>query len=401
MGFRRCSSALVAIFSFIVLRFFVPLSSPGFFPESSTVYGGTLPAAQGKVIEGVIKPHTTLVATLIDLETPKEIAQEIARLVQPVFDTRLFHSGNPYKAEKDAGGALRAFEYKINDEKILKIQRGDDGYAANVAKVDLESRETIVTARISKHSNNLYAALGENDKAAVTLADGVASIFAWDVDFNSNLQVSDEIRVVVPALYHNGQFVKWGDIKAAELVNSGKTYRAFRFQDSYYDAKGNALKRSLLVSPLPFLRVTSGFSYRRLHPITGVNGAHLAVDYGAPTGTPVQAVAKGTVTFAGWYEGYGNLIRIKHSGGLSTGYAHLSRIASDIRVGASVSQGQVIGDVGQTGQATGPHLHYMMERGGKPINPMTIKSEPPIPLDSKLRPEFETAIAPLVKEFGK
>jgi murein DD-endopeptidase MepM/ murein hydrolase activator NlpD len=200
-------------------------------------------------------------------------------------------------------------------------------------------------------------------------------------------------------LSYEGKFVKWGDVQAAELVNSGKTYRAYRFQNAYYDAKGNALKREWLASPLPFTRVTSGFSRRRLHPILGTRRPHLAVDYGAPTGTPVQAVANGTIISAGWDSGYGNLVRIKHSGGLTTGYAHLSRIAAGVRAGRAVQQGDLIGNVGATGLATGPHLHYMMTKGGQPINPMSIKSEPPIPIDAKLRPQFLATIAPLEAVF--
>jgi len=399
MGFSKCNSVLAAAISFAVLRIVAPPSMPAFLPESGDIYGSTAVPPRVQMVEGAFKPNSTLVATLVDLEVPKEIAHDLARLIQPVFDVRSFHAGNYFKLEKDTDGSLRAFEYKINDEKVLEVQRDSDGYAAKVSKVDLESRDTVVTATITKKENNLYAALSEHDKRAVALAENVASIFAWDVDFNSSLQVSDQLRVIVPALYHDGQFVKWGNIEAAELVNSGKTYRAFRFEDSYYDAKGNALRRSLLVSPLPFLRLTSGFSYRRLHPILGTTGAHLALDYGAPTGTPVQAVAKGTVTYAGWDEGYGNLIRIKHAGGLSTGYAHLSLIAPGIGVGKTVDQGELIGNVGQTGLATGPHLHYMMEKNGRVINPMTMKSEPPIPIDSNLRPKFDASIAPLAARF--
>ena len=395
MGFSKCNITLAAVISFAVLRIAAPPSTPSFLPETSALSAGTHVAPGIQIVEGAFKPNATLVATLVDLEVPRELAHDIARLIQPVFDVRRFHSGNYFKLAKDTDGSVRTFEYKINDEKVLEVQRESDGYAAKVSRLDLESRDTVVTATITKKENNLYAALGEHDKRAIALAENVASIFAWDVDFNSELQVSDQIRIVVPGLYHEGHFVKWGNVQAAELVNSGKTYRAFRFEDSYYDAKGNAVRRSLLVSPLPFLRLTSGFSYRRLHPITGNTGAHLALDYGAPTGTPVQAVAKGTVVYSGWEQGYGNLIRIKHSGGLSTGYAHLSRIASGIRVGRSVDQGQLIGNVGQTGLATGPHLHYMMAKGGKVINPMSMKAEPPIPIDTRLLPKFEAYIAPL------
>ncbi len=399
MGFSKCNSALAAMISYAALRLVVPVPMPTFLPESVALLGVADVPPPIQIVEGAFKPNATLVATLVDLDVPMEIAHNVARLIQPVFDVRSFHTGNPFKLEKTTDGSLRAFEYKINDEKVLQVERDADGYAARVSTLDLESRDTVITATITKSENSLYAALGEQDKSAMTLAEGVASIFAWDVDFNSELQVADRIRVVVPGLYHDGQFVKWGKIEAAELVNSKKTYRAFRFEDSYYDAQGNAVRRSLLVSPLPFLRLTSGFSYRRLHPILGTNTAHLALDYGAPTGTPVQAVAKGSVTFAGWSEGYGNLIRIKHSGGLSTGYAHLSRIAPGIRAGKSVDQGDVIGNVGQTGLATGPHLHYMMEKNGKVINPMTMKSEPPIPIDAKLLPKFRTFIAPLAARF--
>jgi murein DD-endopeptidase MepM/ murein hydrolase activator NlpD len=400
VGLPKCNIPVAALISFAVLRLAAPPAPPRYLPESGSFYSGDAVPPRIQIVEGAFKRNATLVATLVDLEIPSDIANNIARLIQPVFDVRGFHTGNYFKVEKDTDGNLHAFEYKINDEKILEVQRDADGYAAKVSKLDLESRDTVVTATITKKDNNLYAALSEQDKGAVGLAESVASIFAWDVDFNSELQVEDRIRIIVPAMYHDGQFVKWGKIEAAELINSKKTYRAFRFEDSYYDAKGNAVRRSLLVSPLPFLRVTSGFSYRRLHPITGNRGAHLALDYGAPTGTRVQSVAKGVVTFAGWEGGYGNLVRVKHSGGLSTGYAHLSRIAPGVRVGTTIDQGEVVGNVGQTGLATGPHLHYMMSKNGKVINPMTMKAEPPIPIDTRLLPTFEAHVAPLAARFN-
>jgi murein DD-endopeptidase MepM/ murein hydrolase activator NlpD len=352
-----------------------------------------------EVVEGSFKRNTTLVATLIDFEIPSELAENLAKLIQPVFDVRNFRSGKAFKLEKDTDGSLRAFEYKISDEKILEVQRGAETYEARVATLDLESRDTVITAEITPSRNSLYAALSDQEGNPVQLAEKVASIFAWDVDFNSDMQLNDRIRIVVPAYYHEGEFVKWGDVQAAELVNSKKTYRAYRYEGSYYDLKGNAMKRAMLASPLPFNpRVTSGFSRRRMHPILGTRRPHLAVDYGAPKGTKVQAVAKGTVTFAGWDAGYGNLVQIRHSGGLTTGYAHLSRIA--VRSGSSVDQGDLIGNVGQTGLATGPHLHFMMTKGGRPIDPRSLKSEPPIPIDGRLLPSFLAHIAPLEAQFG-
>jgi murein DD-endopeptidase MepM/ murein hydrolase activator NlpD len=353
-----------------------------------------------EVVEGAFKPNATLVATLVDFDIPIDLAHNVARFVQPVFDVRGFRSGKSFKLEKDAQG-LRAFEYKISEDQVLEVQRDANAFDARIATLDLEGHDRIVSGEITPLKNSLYAALAEHDEQAVGLAEKVALIFAWDVDFNTDLQVNDRIRVVAPAYYHDGQFVKWGDVQAAELVKSGKTYRAFRFQGVYYDSKGMALKRSMLASPLPFNpRVTSGFSGRRLHPILGTSRQHLAVDYGAPTGTPVQAVANGTVTFAGWSSGYGNLVQIKHKGSLTTGYAHLSSIAPGIRAGSGIAQGDLVGKVGSTGLATGPHLHYMVTRGGVPINPMSLRAEPPVPIDAKLRSAFLAHIAPRELQLG-
>jgi murein DD-endopeptidase MepM/ murein hydrolase activator NlpD len=198
----------------------------------------------------------------------------------------------------------------------------------------------------------------------------------------------------VDAQYHEGKFVKYGKIHAAELLNNNRRYRAFLFRDAYYDEKGNAVKRAMLASPLKFNpRITSGFSRARPHPVLGGVRAHLAVDFGAPRGAPVVAVANGTIATSGWNGGYGNLVQIKHRNGLTTGYAHLSRIAAAARRGASIRQGDTIGWVGSTGLSTGPHLHYMMTRNGKPINPLSMKSEPPIPISPGLKAEFFQHIA--------
>jgi murein DD-endopeptidase MepM/ murein hydrolase activator NlpD len=396
----KCNTILTSLIAIVLLVSVLPPASD-FVAETGSIREESvltdLPRIE--VVEGAFKRNTTLVATLVDFDIPAELAENVARLIQPVFDVRSFRTGKPFKIEKDTDGSLRAFEYKISDEKILEVQRGAETYEAKVSTLNFERRETVITSQITSTRNSLYAALAEEERSAVQLAEKVAAIFAWDVDFNSDLQVDDRIRIVAPAYYHEGEFIKWGDIQAAELVNSGKTYRAFRYEGSYYDAKGNAVKRAVLASPLPFNpRVTSGFARRRLHPILGTRRPHLAVDYGAPTGTPVQAVAKGTVTFAGWDSGYGNLVQIRHSGGLTTGYAHLSKIA--VRSGSTVAQGDLVGRVGQTGLATGPHLHYMMTKNGKPIDGRSLKSEPPIPIDATLLPLFLEHIAPMEAQLG-
>jgi murein DD-endopeptidase MepM/ murein hydrolase activator NlpD len=398
----KCNALLTSLIGLAVMLSLVS-QSVDYVQESGGIREHDILAAVPRIeiVEGSFKKNSTFVATLVDFDIPSELANKVAALIQPIFDVRGFRSGQGFKLEKDAQGTLRAFEYKISEDKILEVLRTDspdstEPYAAKVSTLPLERQETVITSEITPQNNSLYAALAEQDGEAVQLAEKVASIFAWDVDFNTDLQVNDRIRIVVPAFYFEGKFVKWGDVQAAELVNSGKSYRAFRYEGSFYDGKGNALKRAFLASPLPFNpRITSGFARVRLHPILGQSRPHLAVDYGAPTGTPVQAIANGTVTFAGWNAGYGNLVQIKHTGGLTTGYAHLSSIASGVRPGTRISQGDLVGRVGATGLATGPHLHYMMTKNGQAINPLKMKSEPPIPLDAKLLPLFHAAIAPL------
>jgi len=345
-----------------------------------------------EIVEDTIPKNTTLVATLVDYNIPVALANEVADLIKPVFDVRQLRFGNPFRLEKEFDGSLKKFEYRIDDERVLKVHKDEeaDSYKAQVEKLEFEARETVIDAEIE---SSLWAALGDEPRGDV-LVHSIAQMFAWEVDFNTEIQRGDQIRMIVASQYHDGKFVKYGKIQAAELVNSGRVYRAFLFKDEYYDEKGNAVKRAMLASPLQFNpRVTSGFSRRRLHPILGGVRAHLAVDFGAPTGAPVVAVASGTIVAAGVSGGYGNLVQIRHANGLVTGYAHLSRIAACMRRGAVVKQGDVIGLVGATGLATGPHLHYMMSRDGKAINPLSMKSEPPVPISAGLKDEFLQYIA--------
>jgi murein DD-endopeptidase MepM/ murein hydrolase activator NlpD len=350
------------------------------------------PPPRPEVVENTIQKNTTLVATLVDYNIPVTLANEVADLIQPVFDVRKIRFGNPFRLEKERDGTLRAFQYKIDDERVLKVEKEKDSpaYEARVEKLDLEVRENIVTADIR---SSLWESLESQPRGDI-LVNSLAQMFAWDVDFNTDIQPGDQIRMVVQTQYHEGKFVKYGKIQAAELVNAGRSFHAFLFRDEYYNEKGNTLRRALLASPLQFNpRVTSGFSRARLHPILGNVRSHLAVDFGAPTGAPVVAAANGTITTAGRNGGYGNLVQIRHGNGLTTGYAHLSRFRAGLRPGAVVKQGDVIGYVGATGLATGPHLHYMMTRNGKVINPLSMKAEPPVPIAAALKAEFLEHIA--------
>ena len=217
----------------------------------------------------------------------------MAELIKPVFDVRKFRFGNHFRLEKEIDGSLRTFEYKIDDESVFKVQKQADSFAASVEKLELNTRESAITTEIQ---SSLWEAMQGQPKGEY-LATELAQIFQWEVDFNTEIQPGDRIRMIVDENFHDEKFVKYGVIKAAELVNEGRTYRAFRFRDSYYDEKGVSLKRATLASPLKFNpRITSGFSRSRKHPILGFNRSHLATDYAAPEGSPVLAVANGTVT---------------------------------------------------------------------------------------------------------
>ena len=356
------------------------------------------PLPKTEVVEDTIHQNTTLVATLVDYNIPVTIAHEVADLIKPVFDVRKLRSGNPFRLEKEFDGSLKAFEYKIDDERILKLQREADSYAAKVEKLDLVPREATITAEIR---SSLWESLADQPKHE-DLAIELNDMFQWQVDFTTEIQKGDQIRLVVDEYFHEGNFVKYGKIRAAELVNAGRRYRGFLFKDSYYDEKGVALKRAMLASPLKFTpRISSGFSRRRMHPILGTARAHLATDYAAPSGAPVVAVANGVVTSAGWNGGYGNLVQVKHANGLTSGYAHLSRIAAGVRAGRTIKQGELVGSVGSTGLATGPHLHFMMTQKGTPINPVPAlkKGEPAPPIDGKLKAEFAKQIAPVLPKL--
>jgi murein DD-endopeptidase MepM/ murein hydrolase activator NlpD len=279
------------------------------------------------------------------------------------------------------------------------VHKEADSFTAHVEKLELNTRESSITTEIQ---SSLWEAMQDQPKGEY-LATELAQIFQWEVDFNTEIQPGDRIRMIVDESFHEGDFVKYGAIKAAELVNQGRTYRAFRFRDSYYDERGVSLKRATLASPLKFNpRITSGFSRSRKHPILGFNRSHLATDYAAPEGSPVLAVANGTVTFAGWNDGYGNLVQIRHVNGMTSGYGHLSRIGQGVRTGQPIKQGDLVGLVGQTGLATGPHLHFMMTNRGIPINPVPTlkKGEPAPPIEGAMRSAFLNEIAPVQEKLG-
>lgn len=270
----------------------------------------------------------------------------------------------------------------------LVVKKTHSGFEAQTSRAKYDLEVQVAGGRIK---SSLFQA---TDQARIpdAIAMQLVEIFSGDIDFHRALRQGDRFSLMYEQLLADGEVFKTGKILNAEFINRGKSYQAVWFSDSstnkgdYYSMDGMNLKRTFLASPLAFSRVTSGFSMR-LHPILQTWKAHLGVDYAAPTGTPVRAVGNGVVESAGAQNGFGNVVFVKHPQGPLTVYAHLSHIG--VKKGQSVSQGDVIGNVGMTGWATGPHLHFEFRLNGQHQDPMTLaKQNTPVPLANELRPQF-------------
>lgn len=295
------------------------------------------------------------------------------------------------------GAEFAGLERQISDSETLHVTRNDDGFAARVTERPLERRVRTARAVIESSLFEAAAAASIRDSTALAIAD----IFRYDIDFVLNLRPGDEFTVTYEQLWRDGAYVKDGAVLAARFVNAGHSYEAVRFVGpdgvaGYYTPDGRSLRRSFLRAPLEFTRVSSGFNSARLHPILNTIRAHKGVDYAAPIGTPVRAAGDGKVLFAGVRGGYGNLVELGHSGGVTTVYGHLSRFAAGLRVGQHVAQGTLIAYVGMTGLATGPHLHYEYRVNGVFQNPQTVKLPNATPISPELRAAFFRSTAPLL-----
>jgi len=314
--------------------------------------------------------------------------QSIARQLRP---------GKIVTATTGMSGELIALYFPLNGkDSMLVVERRGGSFVSNEQVLRLETQTVIKSGEIHSSLFGATDAAGIPDAIAIQLAE----IFGADTDFNRDLRKGDRFSLVYETLTHRGQSVRTGRILSAELINDQKLLSAYWFQTqdgkgAYYTADGKPLRKAFLRSPLEFSRVTSGFASARLHPVLQTWRAHKGIDYGAPTGTRVRSVANGTVVSAGRQGGYGNLIVIRHQGTYSTAYGHLSGFAAGIRQGTHVSQGETIAYVGQTGLATGPHLHYEFRVNNQQINPQTLALPTSIPLEASQLSRFKVATSPL------
>jgi murein DD-endopeptidase MepM/ murein hydrolase activator NlpD len=294
--------------------------------------------------------------------------------------------------------ALYGLERRVSDTQLLHVTRDPAaGLTAELVTSPLETRQRTVRGQIDSSLFEAVAAAGAHDQTAVSLAD----IFGWDIDFVLDVRQGDSFVVTYAEVYRDGSYLHDGPILAAEFVNQGKEYRAVRYTDPdggthYYTPDGRSLHKAFLRAPVEFTRVSSRFNSARRHPILNLIRAHKGVDYAAPQGTPVRAAGDGRVRYAGPKGGYGNVIELEHSASVVTVYGHLSRFAHGIRAGSHVTQGYVIGYVGMTGLATGPHLHYEYRVNGVFKNPQTVSLPGASPIEARWREDFLEKSGPLL-----
>lgn len=345
--------------------------------EASVTPAATAPRETAYLnISSTVAEGETLSDIFLNNELNVAEIDPVVAASRDIHNLSRIRAGKPYTLALDAERHVLELTYQVDRDSTLIVSRVPESsaYEARMRTVQYERRTTLIGGVIR---DNLVSSVGNLD-----LALRLSDIFAWDIDFTTDLRDGDTFRLYAEALFHNGRFVRYGDILAAEFTNNGQTHDAYRFEVpadgttperyEYFDQEGGSLRKTLLKAPLSYRRISSSFTNRRYHPILKKYQPHQGVDYAAATGTPVSSVGDGTVEFAGRKGPNGNLVIIRHPAGFKTYYGHLNGITRGIRTGATVRQGQTIGTVGSSGRSTGPHLDYRIKRGGTYVNPLTL-----------------------------
>ncbi len=352
-----------------------------------------------KDFEGRLKRGDTVFQAMMGEGLVEHRVAPVLAAMKDVFDFRKAQVGHRFKGNVADNGRIVSFEYQTGPIDIYEVSLVGDEYQAVKKNIPVDRRVAKIGCTIG---SSLFASLtrcGESPELARLFTD----LFAFDVDFFQEIRRGDNVRIVVEKVYINGRFLKYDRIHAARYEGKFGTYSALLYKnhdgkEAYYTEAGRALRKEFLKTPLKYTRISSGYTKRRFHPTLHRWKRHLAIDYAAATNTPVQAVASGQVKFAGRKGASGNLVVIEHAGGYTSYYAHLNKFGS-IEVGDQVSQRTVIGYVGKTGRATGPHLHFALKNGRKWVNPLTVKYTTANPISPGERSRFDSAIRPLLEQL--
>jgi murein DD-endopeptidase MepM/ murein hydrolase activator NlpD len=361
-------------------------------------------AEESRVVEGVMADNDTVERRWKADGLPPATVNAVANELGTLFDLRTVRAGHAYTLRFDAEDHLRSVEYRVSPALGYRVTRATPTEAWKAVKDEkaLETRNAEIGGVVG---SSLYDAIRRTGEST-SLVGWFVDTFAWDINFYIDSNAGDRFRIIVEKKLLGGKFYKYGRVLAAEYQGRTGTYRAFWFQPqdgspgSYYTEHGESIVKSLLKTPLKYVRVSSTFDRHRFHPILHTEKAHLGVDYAAPTGTPVWATAAGRVSFVGPRGGAGNAIILDHAGGMSSTYMHLSKFAKGLAVGQRVRQKQVIGYVGMTGLATGPHLHFSVRMNGAFVDPLKLKPAREAPIANKYRQEFADVIGPRLQTLA-
>ena len=351
-----------------------------------TVSGSGIPSAKAPFTIALGK--RTLTGALVAHGVPQSVITQIIKTLRSHLNLRQLQPEDTLQLYYNSDGILIKMVYRKSPLEIFDVYRQKHGWVSYKRDMVIEKRVTLITGTLENTLFGSIEKLGESPRLVLDFAE----IFAWDFDFAVDSQPGDLFCILVEKLYVKDQFVDYGRILAAGYESKGTVHTAIYFQEKergdYYTPSGESLRRAFLKSPLNFSRISSGYNRTRPHPVLGGMRPHLAVDYAAPTGTPVWAVADGVVKFAGWKKGYGKTVILRHMANYQTIYSHLSRFGKEIRRGVKVQQRQVIGHVGSTGVATGPHLDYRVIKDGESVNPLEEKFLPGKSISQSSRPSF-------------
>jgi murein DD-endopeptidase MepM/ murein hydrolase activator NlpD len=357
--------------------------------DSLTTIPGTPVSARG-YLRGRIAPNQSLTAALRGLGVDDPALPNAIAALSTHFDFRRAQPGHEFEADIDPEGQLRWLRYRVSPEVVFEARRQrEGGWLSSPVEVQLTTQVHGLAGSIRSSLAASLDAQGEGPALAQRLVD----VFQWDIDFSRHVREGDGYRLVFEKVMLDGEFLRYGRILAAEYRGARRQLVAYWFehdgQGGYRGGDSRPLERLFLAAPCAYTRISSPFDPHRVHPVLGVRRPHWGVDYAAPTGTPVMAMASGVVTFVGPRGGNGNLVSIRHEHGFQTGYAHLHRFARGLRAGQTVRQGQVIGYVGTTGLSTGPHLHYALKRNGRFLDPLLDHEVRRPQLTGRARREFD------------
>ncbi len=372
---------LILILLFISFNFYFALNCVFASNSVPTI----LPDIQ--IVKGVVKRGDTA-SSILNKYLPLKTIYEISRKSSDVFSLTHIRKGQPYKIILH-DDSLVGFEYEIDKEDRLVVQKDKDNFSINQAPIQYDINLEVVSSTIKSSLFEAVRKSGERCELAWKLSD----IFAWDIDFIRDIQPNDRFKVLVEKRYRDGKLSGYGDIQAAFFTNKGTLFKAFIHKDSngisgYYDENGKSIQKAFLKAPLAFSRISSKFTKRRLHPVFKTYKAHKGVDYAAKKGTPIKTVGDGIVTKIGYNKGMGNFINIRHYNGYTTSYNHMSKFRKGMKKNKRVLQGDVVGYVGMTGVATGPHLDFRMTKNGKLIDPLKHRSPSAKPVESGEMEQF-------------